>query len=129
MSMAMAGWKERGWTSGFPQVRREERARRGDRETQSCRGDLPKCRWKRKAAHSAAAGRCLGQQDQWDSQKQGLREVLGSAQPTLMGNVFMIIPLLMYIQPFSCAFFGIKQAYHSSAPYENWVRAIPFKEM
>ena len=54
----MAGQKERGETSRFPQARKRGESRKkrsrdlGEAEqTQNCRGDLPKCRQKRKVAH------------------------------------------------------------------------------
>jgi hypothetical protein len=57
----MAGQKERGETSRFPQARKRGESRKkrsrdlGEAEqTQNCRGDLPKCR-KRKMAHRKAA--------------------------------------------------------------------------
>ncbi|EDL05799.1 mCG147168 [Mus musculus] len=69
----MIGWKERGGANRFPQAWRgrknQDTWERELEQTQNCRGDLPKCRQKRKAAHRRAAQRCLGQQDQWASQK------------------------------------------------------------
>ena len=38
-------------------------------QTQSCRGDLPKCRQKKNVACGRAAQKCLGEQDQWASPK------------------------------------------------------------
>ena len=64
----MVGQKERGRTSRFRQARKEEEQLdtwgRETGQTWSYRGDLPKSRQKGKAAQ-----KCLGQQDQWASQK------------------------------------------------------------
>ena len=75
----MAGQKERGGTSRFLQARREEMAGGGElrylereketEQTQSCRGDLPKCRWKRESGPQKGSPKAS-----WAARPMGFKE-------------------------------------------------------